>query len=102
MAPPGRPQTDPEVPIDPFDGQPVRYRCTDPGYVLYSILEDGQDNGGRERGDVQSGEPYDWCFIVTRSMPVASGSAHGAFVGSGTVQIFFAIRAHWRTITATS
>ncbi len=55
-----------QVPIDPFDGRPLRYRRTSPGYVLYSILEDGQDNGGRERDDVQSGEPCDWCFIVTR------------------------------------
>jgi hypothetical protein len=54
------------VPIDPFDGNPIRYRHTEPGYILYSILEDGQDNGGRERGDVKSGEPYDWSFIVTR------------------------------------
>lgn len=55
-----------QVPIDPFDAQPIRYRRTEPGYCLYSILEDGQDNGGRERGDVKTGEPYDWCFIVTR------------------------------------
>ncbi len=55
-----------QVPIDPFDGQPIRYRCTAPGYRLHSILEDGQDNGGRERGEVKSGEPYDGCFIVTR------------------------------------
>jgi tetratricopeptide (TPR) repeat protein len=55
-----------QVPIDPFDGRPLRYRRTNPGYVLYSIMEDGQDNGGRERDDVMKGEPYDWCFIVTR------------------------------------
>jgi hypothetical protein len=55
-----------QVPIDPFDGRPLRYRRTSPGYVLYSIMEDGQDNGGRERDDVKKGEPYDWCFIVTR------------------------------------
>jgi hypothetical protein len=54
------------VPIDPFDGKPIRYRCTEPGYVLYSVFEDGQDNGGRSRDDVKSGEPHDWPFIVTR------------------------------------
>ena len=54
------------VPTDPFDGQPIRYRCTGSGYVLYSILEDGQDNGGRGRDEVKSGEPYDLCFAVTR------------------------------------
>ncbi len=46
-----------EVPIDPFDGRPIRYRLTEPGYVVYSIMEDGQDNGGKEREDVGRGEP---------------------------------------------
>lgn len=55
-----------QVPVDPFDGQPIRYRRTEPGYVLWSIMEDGQDNGGKEREDVGRGEPYDLCFIVTR------------------------------------
>jgi hypothetical protein len=60
------PQYLPEVPSDPFDGNPIRYRRTEPGYCLYSISEDGQDNGGQEKTDVPSGTPYDWCFIVTR------------------------------------
>jgi len=55
-----------EVPIDPFGGQPIRYRRTDPGYLLYSVNDDGQDNGGKEKAEVNQGEPYDWCFIVTR------------------------------------
>jgi hypothetical protein len=55
-----------QVPIDPFDGRPLRYRRTESGYLLYTILEDGQDNGGRERVNVRSEEPRDWCFIVTR------------------------------------
>ncbi len=54
------------VPLDPFDGRPIRYRRTQPGYLLYSIMEDGQDNGGRTRDEVKKGEPYDLCFIVTR------------------------------------
>lgn len=54
------------VPIDPFDGQAIRYRRTEPGYLLYSIMEDGQDNGGRTPDEVKEGEPCDWCFIVTR------------------------------------
>jgi hypothetical protein len=56
----------PAVPSDPFDGNPLRYRRTEPGYCLYSISEDGQDNGGKEKTDVPSGAPYDWCFIVAR------------------------------------
>jgi hypothetical protein len=55
-----------EVPSDPFDGNPIRYQRTDPGYCLYSVSDDGQDNGGKEKTDVPSGAPYDWCFIVTR------------------------------------
>ncbi len=55
-----------QVPIDPFDGQPIRYRRTEPGYVLWSVTDDGKDNGGKEREEVGKGEPYDLCFIVTR------------------------------------
>ncbi len=53
-----------EVPIDPFDGNPIRYKRTEPGYLLYSILGDG-DNGGKEK-QPKSSEPYDWPFIVAR------------------------------------
>jgi hypothetical protein len=55
-----------QVPIDPFDGQPIRYRPGPPGYLLYSVGEDGQDNGGRERDEKDDNAPYDLCFIVTR------------------------------------
>ncbi|MEN6424512.1 MAG: hypothetical protein ABFE13_04060 [Phycisphaerales bacterium] len=55
-----------QVPIDPFDGQPIRYRRTEPGYVLWSVMDDGKDNGGKERDEVGKDEPYDLCFIVTR------------------------------------
>ncbi|MCG3149662.1 MAG: hypothetical protein PCFJNLEI_03127 [Verrucomicrobiae bacterium] len=37
------------VPTDPFDGQPLRYRRTETGIVVWSIGEDGRDDGGRER-----------------------------------------------------
>ena len=37
------------VPMDPFDGQPLRYHRLAKGYVIYSIGSDGEDNGGRER-----------------------------------------------------
>jgi hypothetical protein len=55
-----------QLPIDPFDGQPLRYRRRNRGYLLYSVMDGGQDNDSRERQDVQRGEPYDWCFRVTR------------------------------------
>lgn len=35
-----------QVPIDPFDGQPLRFRPTDEGVIIYSIGEDRIDNGG--------------------------------------------------------
>ncbi len=55
-----------QVPIDPFDGQPIRYQRTQPGYVLYSVDTDGRDNGGHEQTEEDRGVPYDLCFIVTR------------------------------------
>jgi hypothetical protein len=55
-----------QVPLDPFDGRPIRYRPTQPGYLLYSVDTDGRDNGGRERNEKDRDAPFDWCFIVTR------------------------------------
>jgi len=40
------------VPIDPFDGQPLRYRKLTKGYVVYSVGEDGKDDGGDEKKDI--------------------------------------------------
>jgi len=39
------------IPEDPFDEQPLRYRKTETGYIVYSIGADGQDNGGAERNE---------------------------------------------------
>jgi|SRR5579883_184790 len=36
----------PEIPLDPFDGQPLRYRRTDDGVVIYSVGQDLQDDDG--------------------------------------------------------
>jgi hypothetical protein len=35
-----------EVPLDPFDGKPLRYLKRDGGIVVYSVGRDGEDNGG--------------------------------------------------------
>ena len=32
----------------PFDGQPLRMRLSEDGLVLYSVGEDGLDNGGQD------------------------------------------------------
>jgi hypothetical protein len=37
------------VPLDPFDGQPLRYHRLTKGYVIYSIGSNGHDDGGREK-----------------------------------------------------
>jgi hypothetical protein len=36
-----------EVPLDPFDGRPLRYRRTAEGLVIYAVGDDGKDDGGR-------------------------------------------------------
>ena len=55
-----------EVPIDPFNGKPIKYKRTEPGYVLYSIGEDCEDNGGVERDKEKRDQPWDVTFIVPR------------------------------------
>jgi hypothetical protein len=35
-----------QVPRDPFDGKPLRYRRLDQGVVVYSVGKDREDNGG--------------------------------------------------------
>ena len=37
-----------EVPADPFDGRPLRYKKLTRGYVVYSVGQDGKDDGGVE------------------------------------------------------
>ncbi len=45
------PQYLPAVPVDPFDGKPLRYIVKEPGFVVYSVGEDLVD----DQGDVDSG-----------------------------------------------
>ncbi|MEM1165429.1 MAG: hypothetical protein AAGI30_03975 [Planctomycetota bacterium] len=68
----------PSVPRDIFDGQPVRYRLTDAGPVLYSIGADHDDDGGtwpavRETNSWRShGKVDNWTATPNRS-PSADG-----------------------------
>ena len=58
-----------EVPRDPFDGAPIRYRVIAKGYVIYSVDVDGHDDGGREppeRKKSTDTASYDLTFIVER------------------------------------
>ena len=38
----------PAVPLDPFDGAPLRYKRLAKSYVVYSVGPDGHDDGGKE------------------------------------------------------
>ncbi len=57
-----------EIPTDPFDGKPMRYRALDSGgFVVYSIGEDGSDDGGLEKPEkAREDDLYDITFIVER------------------------------------
>jgi hypothetical protein len=59
----------PDVPEDPFDGAPLRYKRLEGGFVVYSVGEDGVDDDGRERRPRAEGKPnetYDITFTVQR------------------------------------
>ena len=45
-----------DVPTDPFDGIPLRYKRLIKGYLLYSIGEDGVDDGGVRNKDRDEAE----------------------------------------------
>jgi hypothetical protein len=51
------------VPLDPFDGQPVRYKKLPVGYVVYCLGLDFTDNGGRE-GEQFRQPGFDTTLIV--------------------------------------
>jgi len=56
------------VPKDPFDNKELRYKKLETGFVVYSIGEDGTDDGGKERPRKRprpSG-PADVTFIIQR------------------------------------
>jgi hypothetical protein len=54
------------VPIDPFDSKPLRYKRLEKGYTIYSVGEDGEDNGGIPKSKVQKDEKFDLPFTVER------------------------------------
>jgi type II secretory pathway pseudopilin PulG len=56
------------VPKDPFDGKDLRYKKLEPGFVVYSIGEDGSDDGGKEKPQKRTDPPEKWdvTFIVLR------------------------------------
>jgi hypothetical protein len=54
------------VPVDPFDGQPLRYKKLTKGYMVYSIGEDRKDDGGVYAYRPKPGAPLDITFVVER------------------------------------
>ena len=39
------------VPVDPFDGQALRFKPLAAGFIVYSVGRDGMDNGGRAKDE---------------------------------------------------
>jgi hypothetical protein len=54
------------VPADPYDGKPLRFKKLEPGYVVYSIGSDGQDDGGAELDPKNRNAGHDITFTVER------------------------------------
>ena len=55
------------VPVDPFDKEPIHYVMQKKGFIVYSVGEDGQDNGGRERDPNDRSKPFDLvCSVQSR------------------------------------
>ncbi len=57
------------VPLDPFDGQRLRYQRREAGYVVYSVGLDLADNQGREgknRRSSNAANGWDETFTVER------------------------------------
>ena len=55
----------PAVPLDPYDGQPLRYRKEADKFVVYSISENGRDDGGIEGSVKQEWLSGDITFAVS-------------------------------------
>ena len=59
----------PAVPIDPFDGEPLRFKLLPSGYVVYSIGPDGTDDDGTPpppSGRTVNKAPHDITFTVEK------------------------------------
>ena len=59
-----------KIPFDPFDGQPLRYKRTANGFVVYSIGPDEKDDGAIEPPPGPKPKSlWDVTFIVERPQP---------------------------------
>ena len=55
-----------QVPLDPFDGAPLRYKRSDRGCVVYSVGEDGRDDGGKQEPSKETKRPSETWDLVFR------------------------------------
>jgi hypothetical protein len=62
----------PQVPQDPFDGQPLRYHPTKTGYRLYSVGLILQDSGGQVADANRSRLDGTLVFEVVNAPPVSA------------------------------
>ncbi len=61
------PQYMPALLTDPFDDKPLRYRVTDDAVIIYSIGEDGVDDGGYvSHRTAPETSPTDWGFVLLK------------------------------------
>ena len=56
----------PQIPVDPFDGGPLRFKKLPTGFVVYSIGPDRVDDGGIEPPQKKSQQSFDVTFVVER------------------------------------
>ncbi len=57
----------PSVPIDPYDGKPLKYHPNSDGtFLLYSVGEDGKDDGGDPTNAASSGSSLYWQLPTAR------------------------------------
>ena len=55
-----------ELPLDPFDDQALRYKVTSDAAIVYSIGEDGVDDGGDVQRVTRGQRPGDAGFTVLK------------------------------------
>jgi hypothetical protein len=55
-----------QIPLDPFDGNPLRFKRLDQGYVVYSVGSNREDDGGKEKPEKNEAKDFDETFVVER------------------------------------